>query len=285
MKLSFAAIVLFSFLSFSITAQDTIFHYLDKYESIIPEKNNAMYFSKAITEGEKYLVRIFRMSGQTLYSEGFYDQISPSFRKDGPFQSYFTNGQPESEGTYREGVKEGIWKTFYENGQLEMEMDYRKSGAYYIGWFDKAGQPLLVDGTGIAETGRAEDGKTVRYADVENRQLVSSFSVIDGDTVYVIVQETAEYPGGMPRLYQTIGSTIKYPKAAVKQNISGKVFVQFTIDKTGKISNKKVLKGIGGGCDEEAMRVFDMTGDWRPGRVRGKAVNQTMVLPVAFKLN
>jgi protein TonB len=66
--------------------------------------------------------------------------------------------------------------------------------------------------------------------------------------------------------------------------VEGKVFVQFVIGKDGAISDVKVIKGIGAGCDEEAIRVVQSSPSWNPGKQRGKAVKQRYTLPIIFKL-
>jgi TonB family protein len=79
--------------------------------------------------------------------------------------------------------------------------------------------------------------------------------------------------------------TIKYPEEAKKAGIEGKVYVQFIVDKNGKINQVQALKGIGGGCDEEAVMVVANGPDLEPGLVEGKAVNTRLILPVTFKLD
>ena len=67
--------------------------------------------------------------------------------------------------------------------------------------------------------------------------------------------------------------------------IEGRVFVQFVVDKDGSVSDVKVVKGIGAGCDEEAERVLKLSPKWSPGKERGRSVKVRMVLPIIFKLN
>jgi len=73
-----------------------------------------------------------------------------------------------------------------------------------------------------------------------------------------------------------------YPPLAKEKKISGKVFVQFVVEKDGKISNIKVIRGIGGGCDEEAMRVISLMPAWKPGTQNGKPVPVYFTLPIIF---
>ena len=92
------------------------------------------------------------------------------------------------------------------------------------------------------------------------------------------------YPGGDQKLMEFIAKGIKYPQIARETGIQGRVFVGFVVEPDGSVSNVKVLRGIGGGCDEEAMRVVKSMPKWKPGKQRGKAVRVSYMLPVNFKL-
>jgi protein TonB len=104
------------------------------------------------------------------------------------------------------------------------------------------------------------------------------------DEVFVIVETPASPKGGMPAFYKDISSRIHYPAQARRMRIEGKVFVEFVVSKTGQLTEIKVVKGIGAGCDEEAVRIIQTADPWIPGRQRGKPVKQRMVLPITFKL-
>ncbi len=102
---------------------------------------------------------------------------------------------------------------------------------------------------------------------------------------YDKVEVKPEYPGGMKALGQFFSENIKYPEAAKKKGISGKVYISFVIDKKGNITKAELKKGIGHGCDEEALRIVNLMPNWAPGKNKGKAVKVSMVLPVEFKLD
>ncbi len=106
----------------------------------------------------------------------------------------------------------------------------------------------------------------------------------DPNQIFLVVEETAAPIGGMPAFYDFIGKKMKYPAQARRMGIDGKVFVEFVIEKDGTITDVKAIKGIGAGCDEEAVRVVQSAPKWKPGKQRGKPVRQRMVLPIAFKL-
>ncbi|MGE5350964.1 MAG: TonB family protein [Acidobacteriota bacterium] len=101
---------------------------------------------------------------------------------------------------------------------------------------------------------------------------------------YTFVDQMPTYPKGPDALLEFISSNVVYPQAAKKDGIQGKVIVGFIIEKDGSMSDIKVLKGIGGGCDEEAVRVTKLMGKWNPGIQKGKPVRVRMVMPYQFKL-
>jgi TonB family protein len=111
------------------------------------------------------------------------------------------------------------------------------------------------------------------------------FAETQTDAVLSFVDEQPYPINGMETLYQEIGSKLKYPKQARRMGIEGKVFVEFVVKKSGKITNIRVLKGIGAGCDEAAKTVMAGIEDWNPGIFKGQAVAVKMVIPIIFKLN
>jgi protein TonB len=98
------------------------------------------------------------------------------------------------------------------------------------------------------------------------------------------VEVMPEFPGGMKAWANFLTRNLNYPSAAAEVGISGKVLVSFVIEKNGEISNLKVLKGIGGGCDEEAMRVIKKSPFWKPGMQNGRAVRVAYIMPVVFRM-
>jgi protein TonB len=104
------------------------------------------------------------------------------------------------------------------------------------------------------------------------------------EEIFVIVESMPEYPDGINALYQYIGDQIRYPTMAKELGIQGKVFVTFVIETDGSVSSVEVLRGIGGGCDEEAIRVVKSLPKWKPGKQRGVPVRVRYNLPVKFTL-
>jgi protein TonB len=104
------------------------------------------------------------------------------------------------------------------------------------------------------------------------------------EEIFTFVEEYPEFPGGEKALYEYIKNNIRYPEVARTSGITGTVYVQFVVEKDGSISDVKVLRGIGGGCDEEAVRVVKSMPKWKPGKQRGQPVRVYYTLPIDFKL-
>lgn len=117
---------------------------------------------------------------------------------------------------------------------------------------------------------------------VEQRFELPIFSTKE---IFTIVEQQPEFDGGVIAFYNFIGKNMRYPSEARKMGIEGKVFVQFVVDIDGSIKDVKILRGIGGSCDEEALRIIMAAPDWKPGLIDGKPVRVEMVLPITFKLS
>lgn len=105
------------------------------------------------------------------------------------------------------------------------------------------------------------------------------------DEVFDIVEEQPAPVGGMKEFYSYVAHNLRYPTTARQKGIEGRVFVQFVVDTSGKLTDIKTVKGIGAGCDEEAVRVLGGASNWKPGIQRGRAVNVRMILPITFKID
>ena len=104
------------------------------------------------------------------------------------------------------------------------------------------------------------------------------------EEIFTIVEEPAAPVGGMQAFYKFVKKNLKYPSQARRMGIEGKVYVQFVVDKDGSITDVKSVKGIGAGCDEEAVRVITRSPRWNPPKQRGKPVKQRIILPITFQL-
>lgn len=130
-------------------------------------------------------------------------------------------------------------------------------------------------------------------ADVNQDEVIEEYvyeapeieeEVIEEAEVFTVVEEMPSFPGGPAKMTEYIAKNIKYPMMARESGVEGRVFVNFVVEPNGSISKVKVLRGIGGGCDEEAMRVVQSMPAWKPGKQRGTAVRVNYTVPIVFKL-
>lgn len=110
--------------------------------------------------------------------------------------------------------------------------------------------------------------------------------VVEDNTVYnfASIENQPNYPGGIEKFYKFLGDNIKYPPMAAENNVQGSVFVSFTVEKDGSLTDIKVERKLGSGTDEEAIRVLKLSKRWNPGIQNGKPVRVKYNIPIKFSL-
>lgn len=111
-----------------------------------------------------------------------------------------------------------------------------------------------------------------------------AFEEEEAEEIFQFVEESPTPKEGIAGFYEYVAANLEYPMTARKSLTEGKVYVQFVIGKDGSISDVQVIKGIGFGCDEAAVKVIRNAPNWNPGKQRGKPVKVRMSLPITFKL-
>jgi TonB family protein len=239
-------------------------------------------------------------------------QVDDRGVKNGDFVSFYENGNRESAGKYKDGNRIGLFIDWYKSKKLRMQSTYEGAGTNeprIMQYWDSLGNMLVRDGEGTCECilddyedGLVQRGKVANGLKHEtwkgykggvqvfdevykNGELLNGKSFDQSGEVYPY-SKILELPttGDKMGFYEQVMKKIKYPSFAKRMGVEGKVFVQFIIEKDGTVSNVQTIKGIGAGCDAEAERVVASTTGWTPGKLRGKAVRQKMVLPINFKL-
>ncbi len=102
---------------------------------------------------------------------------------------------------------------------------------------------------------------------------------------YKFVEQMPTFPGGEDKLMEFLANNVKYPAAARENSIQGTVYVSFVVSSTGEISDAKIVRGVGGGLDQEAIRVVKLMPTWKPGKQNGRQVPVEFNLPIKFRLN
>jgi protein TonB len=175
-------------------------------------------------------------------------------QKDSIWTEYgFDSKKPVAEGRYQAGRKVGVWTFNTYAGQPALRYDFSRSQVVE----GKPGAPFA-----------------------ENWGVV--FRPVAGSPA---LDAAPSYAGGGQQVLSFIGQNIRYPSLALRNQVMGKVLVAFTIDASGETSNYHVVKSVGSGCDEEALRVVKLLPpSWIPAQTGGKAVAAECEMPVSFSI-
>jgi len=129
-----------------------------------------------------------------------------------------------------------------------------------------------------------ESGEFKTYNDIyKNTKKENSLDI--NEEIFTIVEQQAEFPGGPSAWGRFLAKTLKYPSDAQRANVGGRVFVSFIVDTDGSVQDVQVLKGVGFGCDEEAIRVVNSMPRWNPAKLSGRAVRSRITQPITFVLS
>ncbi len=234
------------------------------------------------------------------------------FSKDGQFIYYYENGNKKQMIKFVDSLPNGKRFEWYENGNIKLEEEYiedkkkHNSAELKINqyWNSKNIQ-TVIDGNGDYDeinenffaSGKIKNGfkdglwegydKQAGYTfseNYENQKIISGVS-IDSNKVehkYNVLETRPEPKKGMNDFYRHIAKTFKTPEV---QGLKGKVFVKFVVDTDGSIKDLKVLKDVGYGTGEEAVKAIASYGDWIPGEQRGRKVRATFSLPIEIHSN
>lgn len=141
----------------------------------------------------------------------------------------------------------------------------------------------IVDNTVVIDNdweidAEADDDWEYDYVEIEEEE-----EVVEAE-IFTIVEENPDFPGGEEARMKYLQENIKYPQMARESGIQGTVYATFVVEPDGRITNVGILRGIGGGCDEEAIRVIKNMPRWKPGKQRSKAVRVQFNMPIRFVL-
>lgn len=125
-------------------------------------------------------------------------------------------------------------------------------------------------------------GVKINAQGTDSIQLNNSADTIT--KIYEFTEVMPVFPGGQKAMYDFLRENIKYPEIALKNNIEGTVYVKFIVDKNGVISNPVIMRGIGGGCDEEAIRVLSLMPKWSPPKQNDIPCSVYYRIPIKFSI-
>ncbi len=106
----------------------------------------------------------------------------------------------------------------------------------------------------------------------------------DEREIFIVVEEPPSFPGGDAARIRFLSENVRYPQMARESGIQGTVFLTFVVERDGSVTDVRVMRPVGGGLDEEAVRVVKAMPRWNPGRQRGRAVRVQFTMPIRFTL-
>ncbi len=209
--------------------------------------------------------------------------------KQGAYTEYYNKSQLKEKSFYVDGELNGLYKSYLKNGNLKIECTYdlgKVEGDYKT--YDSLGV--------LSQIIKYEKGEKVKTINFKEGKEVSVFTP-DENEIYIVIEKMAYFKGNCSGLseeafsscntsamYKYVGTNLKYPLIAAKFNVSGRIFVNFVIEKDGSISNVKLLTTLCQSLDDETLRMFKTMPKWEPGIQNGKPVRVHYNMPIVFKL-
>ena len=134
------------------------------------------------------------------------------------------------------------------------------------------------------DASQTEDAKEEVVAPVSPEAKEAPADSTAKEEVFMVAEQMPEFPGGMKELLKFLQENVKYPENAMKNNVQGRVIVQFVVEKDGTPTEFKVLRSVDPDLDAEALRVMKAMPKWKPGMQKGQVVRVKFTVPVSFKL-
>ncbi|HMG09270.1 MAG TPA: TonB family protein [Mucilaginibacter sp.] len=149
-------------------------------------------------------------------------------------------------------------------------------------------EPPTVKELQVADPGQ-KDQKGDPNADIRIDEPVGNSDIkqvveADPNQIFTSVEQVPEFPGGLDKFGAYLSKAIRYPAVARENGTQGRVIVTFVVERDGSLTDIKVTRGIGSGCDEEAVRVLKNSPKWKPGIQNGRPVRVQYSVPISFTL-
>ena len=276
------------------------------YRMILPPDNdNAMEdgISELFVVKDYYMNKKPRMIGQTI-------KKSPYLELEGPNIEFFPNGKRKAIRNFDKNKPVGEITEYFPSGEIYLIGRYDHYGNLMINECrDSTGNVTVTNGNGhyiiYSENFKSIAGEGLLSNDVRegewHGQLNDSISYIcnykngvgqNGISYdkkgrkypFTSAEIEPKYKGGIENFYKFLMQNVHYPKVAKENYVQGKVFITFVVDRDGSLINISLVRGIGSGCDEEALRVIRSSPKWIPGYLYGLPVRVQYTVPISFSL-
>lgn len=254
-------LALFLLLSALIVTGQPKTTYFDKHWNACDE-TYAAYIRRAFPEKGKFRVEDSYISGR-VYCTSYRTEIATNQVKnrDGTIVFYDEKGHKLREGAYSEGRRDGRWRFYdWQTHKLKREIEYQMDSI-------------------ISDEDYVESSASTKPNASKNTKPTEMPKNNNAPVTYIEHMPSAGFV-----INEYLSENIIYPKAARKAGIEGRVIVKFVVDEDGAICDVRLLKGIGGGCDEEAVKVVSEMPFWNPGIQNGETVRVYFTLPITFRL-
>ncbi|HAL82561.1 MAG TPA: hypothetical protein DCO83_10270 [Mucilaginibacter sp.] len=225
--------------------------------------------------------------------------------------NFYPNGHKMMIRNYNNGEPLGDEIQYYPNGKLYNIRSYTKDKKVFLKQYnDSTGNVLAENGKGkwtefdenFSEVnaegeiengieagtwhGRVDDSTNFESVFVKGKVISTTrtYKYKPNGETFTSVDIVPEFPGGLEAFARFLYRNIRYPALARENNTSGRVIVNFVVERDGSLSDVKVARGIGDGCDEEAVRIIKLSPRWKPGIQNGKPVRVSYSVPIGFSL-
>lgn len=223
---------------------------------------------------------IYQVEGNPPFSKRISNKLFDDWTEDGGFTIYNYKQSFHSTSTNyneyedcilvsRTNNEKQVFKYYAKNKGLVKELHLQNENLVH--------NIELIDYPKEKDKDKIDYSKVIPYSEVENKEK--------SPKIFSVVEQMPSFPGGDAARLKYISENIQYPLAAKVNKIEGKVYLTFVVETDGSLSNISVLRGIGGGCDEESIRMAENMPNWEPGKQRGKPVRVQYNMPIKFKLN
>ncbi|MEO6632075.1 MAG: TonB family protein [Mucilaginibacter sp.] len=309
----------------SYAQQGGLLYYLKNNGKLVSNKDSADYSMLVLppdTDVDKnlYIVYEYNKNGNRILITGSKTN-DINLKYEGHYITFYANGHRKKIGTFIGGNPIGHETEYYPNGKLyyvkdyfternditENEINRAKAREFRAECRDSTGTILAANGNGtwvefdedfknvvadgpivhgdknstwyirnngfVIKQEHYKDGRLLSYTDNTG---ITTFSQVDG---------MPEFPGGIEAFSHFLGKNMRYPAVARENGTQGKVIVSFMVEEDGTLTNVRVSRGIGAGCDEESKRVIELSSPWKPGIKDGQPVRVAYSVPISFTLS